>query len=187
MFKRLVKPTQNENVILSKNQGTMQVTRKRRVGEAFGERAAAARRRRVKAPRTLGLAPARTGGFFGVGVRRSRDERKVIDVDPALYAGDTTGSVTLLNGVATGTDFTDRIGRKIVMRSLYLRGTLSPVDGITLDNMCRVLIVYDMQSNGAAPAITDVLKSATSIAQLNMNNRDRFRVIMDKQFAVGLS
>jgi len=149
------------------------------------------RQRRVSIPRrrmvvaTGGLAPPRTGGFFGVATRRSRDERKVIDVDPATYGANTTGTVTLLNGVATGTDFTDRIGRKIIMKSLYIRGVCKPEDDNIANTLARVLIVYDMQSNGAAPVVTDVLKSATSASQLNMNNRDRFKVLMDKQYAVG--
>lgn len=141
--------------------------------------------KRRQVVRTVGLAPARTGGYYGVAMRRGLNERKVIDVDPANYAFDTTGSVTLLNGVATGTDFTDRIGRKIVLKSLYLRGIIKPVDNNVGNTLCRMLVVYDMQSNGAAPAITDVLKSSSPAAQLNMNNRDRFRVLIDKQFALG--
>lgn len=116
----------------------------------------------------------------------SLNEKKVIDVDPAAYAFDTTGSVTLLNGVATGTDFTDRIGRKIVIKSIYSRGIVFPVDNNVGNTLCRMLIVYDMQSNGSAPAITDVLKSASPASQLNMNNRDRFRVLVDKQWAMGV-
>lgn len=115
----------------------------------------------------------------------SINEKKVVDTAPSSYVCDTTGSVTLLNGVATGTDFTDRIGRKIMLKSVYVRGRIAPVDGGTSNSLARVMIVYDMQANGAAPAITDILKTATSQDQLNMNNRDRFRVIMDKQFPVG--
>lgn len=141
-------------------------------------------RRRVAVP-SLGLAPARTGGFFGVATRRSREEKKVVDVDPATYVADTTGTVTLLNGTAAGTDFTDRIGRKIVMKSLFIRGLVNPVDAVTNHTLARMIVVYDMQTNGAAPTVTDVLKSATSVSQLNMNNRDRFRVLLDKQFQIG--
>lgn len=134
---------------------------------------------------TQGLSPARTGGYYGVLARKALNEKKVIDVDPANYAFDTTGSVTLLNGVATGTDFTDRIGRKIVLKSMYLRGILKPVDNNVGNTLCRLIIVYDMQTNGAAPAITDVLKSASPSAQLNMNNRDRFKILVDRAYALG--
>lgn len=115
----------------------------------------------------------------------SINEKKVIDTDPATYNVSTTGTVTLINGVATGSDFTDRTGRKIMMRSVYLKGFLEPEDGLVNNSLARVMLVYDMQSNGAAPSITDILKSATSLAQLNMNNRDRFRIVMDKVFPMG--
>lgn len=112
-------------------------------------------------------------------------EKKVVDVDPANYVFDTTGSVTLLNGVATGADFTDRVGRKIVMKSLYMKGIIKPIDNNIGNTLCRLIVVYDKQPNGAAPGITDVLKSSSPSAQLNMNNRDRFNIIIDKMWAIG--
>jgi len=145
-------------------------------------------RRTVRVPvRSFGLAPPRTGGFRGTQgpLRRAKDERKVIDVDPASYNANTTGVLTLLNGVATGTDFTNRIGRKIRLKSIYIRGYCQPEDQTTGNNLARMIVVYDMQSNGAAPTVTDILKSATSVAQLNLDNRDRFKVLIDKQLAMG--
>lgn len=130
-------------------------------------------------------APLRTGGFFGVNTRRRMNERKTIDVNTASYVSDTTGTVTLLNGVATGTDFTDRIGRKIICRSLYITGMISPVDNTTAANLARLIVVYDNQTNGAAPAVTDILKEATACSQLNLNNRDRFVVLCNKTWAQG--
>lgn len=159
-------------------------SRKRKRTTRFGPYKRRRTTRRISVVASSGLAPARTGGFYGVAARIRRNEKKVIDVDPGNLNVSTTGTVTLINGVATGTDFTDRIGRKIVMRSVYVRGLLRPEDTTVSDQCARVMLVYDMQSNGAAPAITDILKSASSLAQLNMNNRDRFRVLMDKTFAM---
>lgn len=132
--------------------------------------------------RTSAITP--QGRFFG-GRPKHIAEKKVIDVDPGNLNVTTTGTVTLINGVATGTDFTDRVGRKIIMRSVYVRGIIFPDDFSTLNSLARIMLVYDMQANGAAPAITDILKSATSVSQLNLNNRDRFRVLMDKQWVLG--
>jgi len=113
-------------------------------------------------------------------------ERKTIDVDQANYVADTTGSVTLLNGVATGTDFTDRIGRKIIMRSLYIQGYVAAIDNTVSPNISRLIVVYDNQSNGAAPAVLDVLKQASSISQINLNNRDRFKILVNKTFPIAV-
>lgn len=134
---------------------------------------------------TSGLAPLRTGGFFGE--RRKTQEKKTIDVDPTNFTVTSTASSALLNGTAIGTDFTDRIGRKIIMKSLYIRFFLQPQDSVTQDNQTRILIVYDRQSNGAAPIITDVLKSSSPMAQVNLNNRDRFQILWDKCWFMGAS
>lgn len=131
----------------------------------------------------LPLGPPRTGGFYGPGVRRLRGERKAIDTSfaPAIM-GSANADITLLNGVATGTDFTDRIGRKIIIRSLLIRAEIYPT--ITVNNQIgeqvRFMVVWDMQSNGAAPVTTDILKSATTAAPNNLNNRDRFKILVDK-------
>lgn len=134
---------------------------------------------------STGLAPLRTGGFF-TGMRSRLEEKKTIDVDVTTMEAYSTAQFTLLNGSATGTDFTDRIGRKIIMKSLYLRCSLEPADNSNLANSTvRVFVVYDMQTNGAIPAITDILKSAHPLAQLNLNNRDRFKILYDKLWTPG--
>lgn len=112
-------------------------------------------------------------------------ELKAIDVDPTTTTITSTGTLVLLNGAAQGTDFTNRIGRKIKMTSLFIRAFIYPEDDITLESLLRVSIVYDSDANGAAPAITDILKSASPIALMNLNNRDRFEVLMDKQYMIG--
>lgn len=121
---------------------------------------------------------------FGIGFRKNTGELKTVDVDQANYVADTTGSVTLLNGVATGTDFTDRIGRKTIMKSLYIQGYVSAIDNTVSNNLSRLIVVYDNQSNGGAPAVLDVLKQATSISQINLNNRDRFKILVNKTFPI---
>jgi len=127
---------------------------------------------------TSGIAPLRTGGFFGT--RRTMHEKKTVDVDTTAVSVNTTPSLTLLNGIAAGTDFTDRIGRKVILKSLQIRYGIEPTDQIVGVNHMRFLIVYDRQTNGAAPIITDILKASSPFSQMNLNNRDRFQVLWDK-------
>ncbi|AUM61686.1 capsid [uncultured virus] len=129
--------------------------------------------------------PTRTGGFPSVRSRILSLEKKFVDVAPAAYAADTTGTVTALNLTAIGTDFNNRIGRKILMKYVYVTGIIKPVDTSTVPAYCRVLIVYDNQPNATLAAMTDLLVTANSIDQLNLNNRDRFKVIADKRYAIG--
>jgi len=145
--------------------------------------AVAAARATLIANRRMPLAPARTGGFWGT--RRTVNELKAIDVDPANYTVISTPSVTLLNGCAVGTEFTDRIGRKITMKSIFIRGHLIPQDDTSGPNNNRLLVVYDKQTNGTAVVATDVLKTAVPASQINLNNRDRFVILYDKCWVQG--
>lgn len=113
---------------------------------------------------------------------RPRVEFKVVDTNPALTLIAAAGSLQLINGVATGNDYTDRIGRKIIMKTLLMRIFIYPT--ITLSSSqgttTRCLVVYDTQPNGAAPAITDILTTNTYDSPMNLNNRDRFKVLYNK-------
>jgi len=120
------------------------------------------------------------------GYRPNRFERKVVDVDRANYNINTTGSLTLLNLAQLGSDMTNRIGRKTTLRSVYIRGhvKLQQADqapALTAPGQqWRFMLVWDTQPNGAAPAITAILKESTPESQLNLDNRDRFKILKDK-------
>lgn len=111
-------------------------------------------------------------------------ERKVVDTASASYACDTTGSVTLVNGMAQGSDFTNRIGRKYTNVAVQLEGFLGPQDSNVGTTKCRIMLIYDAQPNGALPVITDVLTASTSNAFMNLNNRDRFKVLCDENYTL---
>lgn len=118
----------------------------------------------------------------------SRGEKKTMDTAEAVYACDTTGSVTVLNALANGTSAITRIGDKVTMTAVQLRGFIGPVDETTADSLCRIMLVYDKSSNGGAlPAITDILKSSTSNSFNNLDNRRRFTVLRDVKVAIGKS
>lgn len=116
----------------------------------------------------------------------AKGEKKVIDLAPASYACGTTGSVTALNLCATDTDFTDRVGRKILMKSVNIVGHYIPTDSAVNPTLCRVMLIYDKQPTSALPAITDILKTSDSRDQLNLNNRDRFVVLCNELVALGI-
>lgn len=98
---------------------------------------------------------------------------------------DQTGAVTLLNAVATGTDFTNRIGRKVCWKSVLIQGHTSPTANIAAGCYGRIMIIYDSQPNGALPSATDVLLSNAPNSPMNLNNRDRFKILWDKRVTAG--
>lgn len=102
-------------------------------------------------------------------------------------AADTTGGVTLLNGMARGDDINQRQGRQVTLRSIELRLLSRVAPGTGIDQRHRILIVYDRQTNGAAPAITDILSSANVLYPRNLENRQRFRILFDRLHTLNAS
>jgi len=54
-----------------------------------------------------------------------------------------------------------------------------------LTGMLRVIVYVDKQANGAAAAITDIVKTAALASFRNMDQVDRFDILMDKVFKIG--
>ena len=123
-------------------------------------------------------------GFRGT-YSRSQVEKKYVDTASATYVCDTTGTVTCLNLCNEGTGVSQRVGRKICMKSVQVRGIVDPVDGATNACNARIMLVWDKQVNGVIATIAEILSAATSNSFMNLDNRERFVVIMDKQVSVG--
>ena len=133
------------------------------------------RSRMVASPR----APLATRGFYGVYNRRGRDELKFIDLAANATPWTTAGVVGILNGVAQGTDFNQRIGRSTSMKSILFRFNIEKTATDSEGCTCRCILFYDAQTNGVAPLVTDVLASASYLSPMNLNNRDRFKILAD--------
>lgn len=95
----------------------------------------------------------------------------------------------LLNGIIEGAAFYQRVGRKIEMKSLQIKGWMAPDENTTQDitQRGRILIVYDRQANGVAATWDDVIQSYSntgavsngSLDFVNLDNRDRFVILRD--------
>lgn len=132
---------------------------------------------------TVPRAPLRTGGYYGVYNRRGRDELKVHDNADQTTTVTSAGIVILLNGINQGTDYTERIGRKVLMKSLLTRFTCFLNTGLAANvagDVVRILIFYDSQTNAVTPNVADILSSTAFDAPMNLTNRDRFKVVLDK-------
>jgi len=121
----------------------------------------------------------RTGGWANPS---KGGELKFIDVTNQSNVPHTTGlfsGATLLNGIATGTDASTRIGRRVTIKSLLIRWSIRLSASTTGGSPVRILVVYDRQTNAAGAAITDVLKADEFHEPNNLSNRDRFITIFD--------
>ena len=116
-------------------------------------------------------APLRTGGFYGVYTRRGRDELKVKDVTVTSQNLTNTAGFELINSIGQGSDYTQRIGRKVVVKSIFIRFTLIPNSANSAPNgdFARVIVLYDCQTNTVAPTVADVLSVQTDyLSPLNL-------------------
>lgn len=115
-------------------------------------------------------------GYYGRGP--SRVEFKAVDTSLNI-ACDTTGAVALLNGIARGDDINERIGRKVVLRSIEMRVESVSTNTTGLDQNHRVLVVFDRQANATALTPADVLTAVDINSPRNLTNRSRFKIIYD--------
>lgn len=108
-------------------------------------------------------------------------ESKWLDTTITMPAtGVTTGVLTLVNACANGTSPVTRVGNKTFMKSLLLRLNLAVVNPTTASTRIRVMVVYDKEANGAAPAATDILASDTNCSANNLYRPGRFTTLLDE-------
>lgn len=115
-------------------------------------------------------------------------EFKTIDIPTQSFGINNNGLLILLNGCQLGSDYNNRVGRKIVNEFLDITGMMftdiaSSGAQLTTAQVGRMIVLVDYQSNGAAPAVTDILESSEALSQLNLNNRDRFEILSDESYA----
>ena len=120
-----------------------------------------------------------------------RGELKTVDVSNNLVTLNATNtSVTLINGLAGGTNFYNRIGNKVTPVSI-------DADIVMINNsttatsyqLMRAAIIWDKQPTGAVPAYTDIFRNVTAdgtattgaftegFTGRNMVTTDRFKTI----------
>lgn len=123
------------------------------------------------------------------------------------YAGRTGQPGLLLNNVTLGTDATQRIGRKIQIKSFRLQvnartdptvnGTQiadgadfdTSVSPVSRSQTVRLVVVWDKQANGTQAMSTDVFVDMNGLngssSHMQLNNRDRFVILADERKTIG--
>lgn len=121
------------------------------------------------------------------GYRPNTVELKVNDLPTETISANLDGDTIILCNPQLGSDFNQRIGRKITLKSVYIRFWLYP----TIQNqssgafvgpaqVIRIIILWDKQPTGGLPSNTDILATANPVSHINLNNRDRFQILSDK-------
>ncbi len=114
-------------------------------------------------------------------------ELKYKDVSHASAATGTMSTAvfnTVIATLARGDTAQTRIGSKVFLRSLFIKGVLE-LDAGTNDEPIRfrIMVIVDHQSNGAVPTVAEVfdLGATDDISSFRMlQNTKRFSVLYDK-------
>lgn len=126
---------------------------------------------------------ARTAGYLGIETKFVDYERNGNAVLQTVTGSEYDPATQLqLSGVAVGDGESQRDGRVITLKSLHIRGHFN--DASTDDNIYRILIVKDTQTNGAQFNAEDVLLPPTAGALAvdafrNLQYVKRFQVLKD--------
>jgi len=135
--------------------------------------------------KSLGLG-GRGRGFYGRYRRQAQTaELKFHDLSPAdaliTQAGTVITSSCLL--IAQGTGESQRIGRRITIRSIQWRYDLILPFTTSVSNhdIVRIIVYQDKQTNGATASISDVLETDQYQSYYNLANKNRFRILYDRR------
>lgn len=124
-------------------------------------------------------------------------EKKYIDIANTAQTLSATGTVFLMNAPIQGTGNQQRVGLKVTMTSImikvhasYLASNLLTSTGLASNpgaDMIRCVLVYDKQTNAAAPGYNDVYTGAGGsnvMANRLANNLERFSVLYDEMHII---
>lgn len=164
------------------------------------------RRKRTTTQAFQGYQPGmyRTTGNYGRFQPGGGSEKKFIDILQAAIVPTTTGLIfptttaTMTPAVAVAAAGTmcqivqgdqeyQRIGKEIVITKIMMRGSfVTPPASDNATDRCRLLIVQDMQCNGAAPTVNQVLNFTGQPVSVNsfnnIENSKRFIILCDEFF-----
>lgn len=145
------------------------------------------KKHRYMTPRRRQLGPAQ--------LYASVPESKAVDFEETTILVSSTQNglnAAIFNLLEEGASFYNRVGRRIKMKDVTIDASFGPTGTVGTQNVpeiIRVFVVYDKQSNGALPALSDILldynaggtTSTTMLSHLNLNNRDRFLILADER------
>ena len=119
----------------------------------------------------------------------------VVYIEPTVAGLGLATGYTCINTLEQGNGVSQRIGNKVVIKSIMIQGMIAaPVTVDATDTGgVRVIVVYDKQTNGAAPAITEIIGNVSTAggyatgfnSPIKITNKNRFVVLRDHIFPMG--
>ena len=126
---------------------------------------AAIPRKKVKRTKSFKMIPSKSLVFqantVGAGPERKNIDSNLVGgsgVATPIGLPDWSPTITLLNGVAQGATEVTRVGRKITMTKITVNWNVAMPSAAVGGGSLRFKVVYDKQTNGAAPSILGFLQ-----------------------------
>lgn len=119
----------------------------------------------------------------GISLQQELKFKDTVSTDAIVSA---TGGIAIgPNLVVQGTGEEERIGRKIIIRSIAARFQVvlpsqTNADDLNGGDTIRIIIFVDKQANGANATVLDILETATYDSFRNLANKNRFNILIDK-------
>jgi len=193
-FKELIPTVRN----FSDKPQFIEMKRKFTAAPNFKKRQISKRIRYNRVPRPFGFSNATTGTIARrTNIISNRTELKTVDCDFFTHNQltlNSTPQITLINAVQEGAGGFNRIGRKIMMKSIRITGVIAPTGNATANvgELNRMALVYDRAPNGAFPVFTDIFngqfQTGTNIPTLISGphpvNFERFIVLREKYWVL---
>ncbi len=111
-----------------------------------------------------------------------------LDIDDAAIAANGTIVKSSVLTIAEGNGESNRIGRKIIVKNINWRYTITLNSTAVKEDtseIVRVILYLDKQTNGAIAAVsTDagILETDNYQSFNNLNNKNRFRILSDRTY-----
>lgn len=118
------------------------------------------------------------------------DEQKFFDSNETNFTVTQAGAVqttTMVAGIQQGAGESQRVGRKVVVRKVLLNGDLILPGSATAtftEDVARIIVFWDKQTNGAAATVTQILASASYLSYRNLQQTGRFSILSDKKYTI---
>lgn len=166
-----------------------------RTAAAFKRRKALQQRGQYQAMPRGGL-NIRTGGTVGRFGRPAVYGRPGASTEKKYLDDNSGGPINIASGVGTklvqhfpdvsnGSGPSERVGRKITVKGLYIKGKITiptHTNHFDSDQRIRIIVYIDTQHNGSAtgPNLASLLQSSNIDAFYNLNETGRYKYLYDK-------
>lgn len=119
-------------------------------------------------------------------VRNLNVEYKFFDTGSTSALSSTAATILNLAPIPRGDSSSDRDGRSIKLKSLFVKGSLQ-LNASATTSRVRILIVLKINNNLLAPTALDVLDTLQMNSLRNLNNTDNIKVMYDKRFVIDVN